>query len=140
LHASSSTIIIPVSSDCVKASLGHAATHGGSSQSLHVTARLANGFKSRPSMPIGSGGPSLLPVLSGVLLLPARHFQRPLTRSAQLAWRFQLRLGTSTNRLTSCPTSSHSLPYDSMRDGLFIALWGGKSEAVARTNLKSKTK
>jgi hypothetical protein len=42
LHLSLSTLIVPVSSDCIKASRGQAATHAGSSQSLHVTAKLAN--------------------------------------------------------------------------------------------------
>jgi hypothetical protein len=41
LHLSLSIIIAPVSSDCVNASRGHAVTHGGSSQSLQVTAMLA---------------------------------------------------------------------------------------------------
>src|SRR5271157_556056 len=39
LHLSLSTPIRPVSSDWVRAFLGQAATHGGSSHSLHVTAK-----------------------------------------------------------------------------------------------------
>ena len=39
LHAFSSTRIIPEFSSCVSASLGHAATHAGSSQCLQVIAR-----------------------------------------------------------------------------------------------------
>src|ERR1035441_4680502 len=42
LHLSLSNTMLPVSSDCVSASLGHAATQAGSSQSLQVTAMLAN--------------------------------------------------------------------------------------------------
>jgi hypothetical protein len=44
LHLSLSTIMTPVSSDCVSASRGHAAMHGGSSQSLQVTAMLTSWF------------------------------------------------------------------------------------------------
>src|SRR3989304_1427191 len=44
LHLSLSTIIAPVSSDCVSASRGHATMHGGSSQSLQVTDMLASWF------------------------------------------------------------------------------------------------
>ena len=44
LHLSLSIIIKPVSSDCVNASLGHAATQGGSSLNLHVTARFISWF------------------------------------------------------------------------------------------------
>ena len=42
LHLSLSKTILPMSSDCFNASRGQAATHAGSSQSLHVTAILAN--------------------------------------------------------------------------------------------------
>src|SRR5437763_1685799 len=41
LHLSLSSTMLPVSSDCESASLGHAATQAGSSQSLQVTAMLA---------------------------------------------------------------------------------------------------
>jgi hypothetical protein len=40
LHFSSSTVITPVSCDCVNASSGQAATHGASLQALQVTAVL----------------------------------------------------------------------------------------------------
>src|SRR5208283_2865302 len=43
LQAFSSTRIIPVFSSCESASLGHAATHAGSSQCLQVTARFMSG-------------------------------------------------------------------------------------------------
>jgi hypothetical protein len=43
LHACSSTIIIPVFSSWYNASLGQAATHAGSSQWRHVTAKLVSG-------------------------------------------------------------------------------------------------
>src|SRR4030042_3467716 len=42
LHLSLSKTMLPVSFDCVSASLGHAATQAGSSHSLQVTAMLAN--------------------------------------------------------------------------------------------------
>src|SRR5665647_1873387 len=42
LHLPLSNMMFPVSSDCLRASRGHAATQAGSSQSLHVTAMLAN--------------------------------------------------------------------------------------------------
>src|SRR5450756_1437889 len=42
LHLSLSKTMLPRSSDCVRASRGHAATQAGSSQSLQVTAMLAN--------------------------------------------------------------------------------------------------
>src|SRR4030065_2552191 len=45
LQACSSTVIPPVFSSCVNASFGQAATHAGSSQGLHVTARLFSGPK-----------------------------------------------------------------------------------------------
>src|SRR4030066_2186112 len=45
LQACSSTVITPVFSSCVNASFGQAATHAGSSQCLHVTARLFSGPK-----------------------------------------------------------------------------------------------
>jgi len=43
LHAFSSTRMIPVFSSCDSASLGHAATHAGSSQCLHVIAKFTSG-------------------------------------------------------------------------------------------------
>src|SRR4030042_7055175 len=43
LHACSSTMIMPVSSSCDKASLGQAAINAGSSQCLQVTATLFSG-------------------------------------------------------------------------------------------------
>ena len=43
LQAFSSTRIIPLFSSCVRASLGQAATHAGSSQCLQVIARFTNG-------------------------------------------------------------------------------------------------
>src|SRR4030042_6531185 len=42
LHLSLSIIMVPVSSDCVRASRGQAATQAGSSQSLQVTAMFAS--------------------------------------------------------------------------------------------------
>lgn len=45
LHFSSSTIIIPDAASWTNASLGQAATHGGSSQSLQVTERLMRPLK-----------------------------------------------------------------------------------------------
>jgi len=43
LQAFSSTRIMPLSHSCLRASLGQAATHAGSSQCLQVTARFTNG-------------------------------------------------------------------------------------------------
>src|SRR3989304_553085 len=42
-HFSSSIMITPVCSDCFKASLGQAVTHGAGLQSLHVTDMLMSG-------------------------------------------------------------------------------------------------
>src|SRR3990170_8923864 len=42
-HLSSSTIITPVSSDCFKASLGHASTHGAGLHSLQAMDMLMSG-------------------------------------------------------------------------------------------------
>src|SRR4030042_4799606 len=55
LHLSCSTDITPVSSDCVKASRGHAATQGGSSHSLHVTAMFTIWFILTTRIPDFSG-------------------------------------------------------------------------------------
>src|SRR5512139_1542930 len=43
-HLLSSTTIVPFSTDCFKASLGHTATHGASLQALQVTAKTESGL------------------------------------------------------------------------------------------------